>query len=209
MLIKAPPRLLPVFILISLCFSGLSGCEPSAKLEPLAEDAVILALGDSLTAGSGAETSQAYPARLQSLIARTVINAGIPGEISISGLRRLPVLIEQYQPDLIIICHGANDILRKLDLQQTRNNIQQMIDLSRSQGVQVVLIGVPEFSMFLSSAAFYEELAEKNHLPIENSVLGDVLKKPAYKADHVHPNAAGYAVIAERLVELLKDSGAI
>jgi lysophospholipase L1-like esterase len=175
----------------------------------LRADAVVLAFGDSLTYGTGAATQQAYPAQLQALISRTVINAGVPGEISATGLRRLPALLSRYQPELIIICHGGNDILRRQDLHQTRNNIQQMINISQSSGAQVVLIGVPEFSLFLSSAEFYTELAEDNQLPIENTVLSDVLRQTGYKYDQIHPNADGYRVMAQRLAELLRNSDAI
>lgn len=186
-----------------------AGCEPSVRLEPLDRNATVLAFGDSLTSGYGADTEQAYPALLQTLISRTVINAGVPGEISREGLRRLPALLNQYRPDLVIICHGGNDILRRLDLQQTSDNIQRMIELSHSNGAQVVLVGVPEYGVFLSSAAFYTELAEANRLPIENDVISDVLKRAALKADRVHPNADGYAVIAERLSVMLKNADAI
>lgn len=202
-------RLTTVLGLALLCYLSLAGCNQSARMQPLAKDAVILAFGDSLTFGTGAKNEQAYPAQLQALISRRVINAGIPGEVSTTGLRRLPALLTQHQPDLIIICHGANDILRKLDLQQTRNNIQRMIDMSQSHGTQVVLIGVPRFGLFLTSAAFYTELAEHNQLPIENTVLGDVLKQAAYKSDQIHPNAEGYGVIAQRLAALLNTTGAL
>ena len=188
---------------------AVCACEPTVRLEPLNANATVLALGDSLTSGQGADTPQAYPARLQALISRPVINAGVPGEISRDGLRRLPALLQQHRPDLVIICHGGNDILRRFDPQQTRNNIQQMIELSRAHGAQVVLVGVPEYGLFLSSADFYADLATTNRLPIENSVISDVLGKAALKADRVHPNADGYAVIAERLAALLTDSDAI
>jgi lysophospholipase L1-like esterase len=203
------PRAITIAVLLFICCLCVGGCERTPKLEPLSKDAIILAFGDSLTSGKGANKQQAYPARLQSLISRTVINAGVPGEVSLSGLRRLPNLLKQHQPDLIIICHGGNDILRQLNLQLTRTHIQQMIDLSQSHGAQVVLVGVPKFSLFPSSAAFYAELAEQNRLPIENTVLSDVLKQAAYKSDQIHPNAEGYAVIAERLANLLQDSDAI
>ena len=202
-------RAITVAAFLFMCCLCAGGCEQTPKLEPLSKDAIILAFGDSLTSGTGAHKQQAYPARLQSLISRTVINAGIPGEVSLSGLRRLPNLLKQHQPDLIIICHGGNDILRQSNLQLTRDHIQRMIDLSESHGAQVVLVGVPKFGLFLSSAAFYAELAEENRLPIENTVLSDVLKQAAYKSDQIHPNAEGYAVIAERLAKLLKDSDAI
>ncbi len=188
---------------------ALTGCGNPPEISPLGDDAVILAFGDSLTYGTGADRNQAYPAQLQSLISRTVVNAGIPGEVSQTGLRRLPALLTRHQPDLVIICHGGNDILRRLNLQSTRSNIQQMIDLSRSHGAEVVLVGVPEFGIFLSSAEFYTELAEANRLPIENSVLSEVLKVAAYKSDQIHPNARGYGIIASRLADLLKDSDAI
>ena len=186
-----------------------SGCDNPPKIKPLDADAVILAFGDSLTYGTGAGNGQSYPSRLQSLISRTVINAGIPGEVSRTGLRRLPALLETHRPDLIIICHGGNDILRRQDLQLTRQNIQHMIDMSQAHGSQVILVGVPEFGIFLTSAEFYTELAEENHLPLENDVLGDVLKIAAYKSDQIHPNADGYAIIATRLAELLRNSDAI
>lgn len=202
-------RLVRSFALASLCCLTAAGCDQADKLASLADDAVILAFGDSLTAGTGANKKQAYPAQLQGLISRTVINAGIPGEVSHSGLRRLPALLKQHQPDLVIICHGGNDILRRLNLQQTRNNIQAMIDTSRSHGAQVMLVGVPEFGIFLSSAEFYTELARNNRLPIENTVLSDVLGKAAYKSDQIHPNAEGYGIMAKRLAQLLKDSDAI
>ncbi|MGD8581692.1 MAG: arylesterase [Gammaproteobacteria bacterium] len=191
-----------------LVFS-ISGCDQIPQLKPLGDDAVILAFGDSLTFGTGAKQEQAYPVQLQTLVSRTVINAGIPGEITRNGLRRLPTLLKQHQPELVIICHGGNDILRRLNLQQTRSNIQQMIDISRAHGAQVVLVGVPEFGLFLSSAEFYTELAEHNHLPIENTVLSEILKNNTWKSDQIHPNAAGYNRMANRLVQLLKKSAAI
>jgi len=93
---------------------SLSSCSDEAKLPALAADATILAFGDSLTYGTGTSRDNAYPTVLEKLLKRRVINAGIPGEISSKGLNRLPALIEKYRPDLIIICHGGNDILRKL-----------------------------------------------------------------------------------------------
>jgi acyl-CoA thioesterase-1 len=192
-----------------IIFLVLAGCSDDPKLQALETNAIILAFGDSLTYGTGTSRDKAYPAVLASLVNRTVINAGIPGEISKTGLSRLNGLIKQHQPDLIIICHGANDILRKLDLRQTQENIQQMIELARQDNIQLVLIAVPEFSLFLNDSPIYQTLAEKNHIPVADNILGDILAKNAYKSDHVHPNSQGYQMLAIRIAEILKQSGAI
>jgi len=200
--------------IIITCFicsfiSITSGCEENAGLQPLASSATVLAFGDSLTYGTGSSVNKAYPAVLESLIHRKVINAGVPGEISQKGLTRLPGLITQYQPKLIIICHGGNDILRKLDIKQTKTNIQRMIDIARRSNIQVILIGVPEFGLFLNSSPIYQALADENKIPIENDILGEILGNNSLKSDHIHPNVQGYQLFAEQIALLLEQSGAI
>jgi acyl-CoA thioesterase-1 len=195
-----------VFCLLLLL---ITGCDTDDQLQPLTKNAVILAFGDSLTHGTGASIEQAYPARLQTMLSRTVINAGIPGEISKTGLKRLPGLLKRYQPELLILCHGGNDILRRNNQKQTKENLQQMIDLARSNNTQVVLIGVPQFGIFLTAAPFYEELAQTNALPLENDLLTDILRQNNLKSDQIHPNSKGYQVMADRIHALLEQSGAI
>lgn len=187
----------------------ISGCSDGAQLTPLKQDAVILAFGDSLTYGTGASKDQSYPALLQKMLSRTVVNAGIPGEISQKGLNRLPGLLQQHQPTLLILCHGGNDILRRINRKQTRQNLQQMIDLAKTSGTEVILIGVPQFGLFLSTAPLYKALAEENQLPLENDILGEILAKNNLKSDQIHPNSKGYQVMADRIHTLLKQSGAI
>jgi len=199
-----------LFLILYLAiFTSISGCENSAHLTPLSADAKILAFGDSLTYGTGAPQNQSYPAHLQKLSHHTVINTGIPGEISQRGLQRLPSLLARYQPELIIICHGANDILRKLNLEQTKQNIQKMIDLAEAQGVQVMLIDVPEFSIFFSPHPLYEALAETNQLPLVQDALTDILRDNNLKSDQIHPNALGYQQLANRIFLQLQTSGAL
>ena len=196
------------FFLCSLLLL-IAGCDTGDQLQPLTKNAVILAFGDSLTRGTGASIEQAYPARLQTMLSRTVINAGVPGEISKTGLKRLSGLLKRYQPELLILCHGGNDILRRNNQKQTKENLQQMIDLARSNNTQVVLIGVPQFGIFLTAAPFYEELAQTNALPLENDLLTDILGQNSLKSDQIHPNSKGYQVMADRIHALLQQSGAI
>lgn len=196
--------------ILTLLFAGLLfSCSDTAKLQPIDSSSTILAFGDSLTYGTGTSRENSYPAILQSLTGITVVNAGIPGETSSEGLRRLPGLLQQYQPDLIIICQGGNDILRKLDREVMRDNLQAMITLSRDSDTQVMLIGVPDFGIFLESLPLYAELAEHNEIPIEEDVLSDILSDNRLKSDHIHPNAKGYRLMAEDIATLLKQAGAL
>ena len=194
---------------ITLLAGTLAACSDDAKLPALDASSTILAFGDSLTYGTGASRDNAYPAVLEKLIGHKVINAGIPGEISEKGLARLPGLIEKYRPGLIIICHGANDILRKLDLRKTRDNLQQMISLAKENNSNVVLIAVPEFSLFLTPEPMYQALAEKNQLPISEDILAEIIGNSTLKSDRVHPNAQGYQLLAQDIAALLRRSGAI
>ena len=146
---------------------------------------------------------------LETLINRKVINAGVPGEITREGLLRLPQLLSRHQPDLLILCHGGNDILRKLDMVIAKNNIQQMIDLAREQQIQVILIAVPEFGLFLDPAPIYQEIAEENNLPILLDALSDILSSSRLKSDHIHPNSIGYQQLAENISDMLVRSKAV
>jgi acyl-CoA thioesterase I len=189
----------------------LSAC--SAKTAPLPKISttdVILAFGDSLTHGTGATENDSYPLVLASLINRKVIRAGVPGETTAEGLRRLPETLDEHKPKLMILCLGGNDFLRKLNDQQAENNLRDMIKLTRARGISVALIGVPKPAIFGGdSAEFYRKLAQEFNLPIESDILGDVLHKNELKSDAFHPNAKGYRVVAEAVAALLKKAGAV
>jgi len=201
-------RMIKSLIIIVTCFF-IASCGDSAKLQLLPSDAIILAFGDSLTYGTGTSRDKAYPAVLESLIQRKVINAGSPGEITEKALQRLPSLIKQYQPTLIILCEGGNDILRKLDLNKTKDNLQQMIDIARQQDIQLVIIAVPQFDLYLNASPIYRELADANKLVIENTILSHILGTGTLKSDHIHPNEKGYRLLAENIKSLLIKTGAI
>jgi lysophospholipase L1-like esterase len=197
------PAILLLAALLSAC-----GDDP-VPLPPLAPDAVILAFGDSLTHGTGARDYQSYPAVLAERTGRRIVNAGVPGEETDKGLRRLPGLLDRHKPDLLIICHGGNDILRKRDPAATEANLREMIRLARERNIPVVMIAVPNLGLFLSPADFYENVAADLQVPIEADILADLLGENRYKSDHVHPNAAGYARLAEAVQALLARHGAL
>lgn len=202
-------RYAPVLIIVMMMSLQLAGCERVPQLTPLAAGATVLAFGDSLTYGSGADRDQSYPAQLAALTGLRVINAGVPGEISAAGLRRLPGLFDRYQPRLLILCHGGNDILRRMPAADTVDHLQAMIDIARSRNIDVILIAVPEPALWMSSANFYDELAQRNQIPIENHSLAEILASAALKSDRVHPNAQGYQQLAKAIANLLVQTGAI
>lgn len=193
-------------LLSSLIFNACSDQPPA--FTPLSDNATILAFGDSLTAGNGATVSQSYPAVLQKLSNINVINAGISGEISANGLKRLPALLKKHQPELIIICHGGNDILRKINLQQTKSNIIKMIHLAESYNTQVLLLAVPKPSLLVPPAKVYFEIAETTAVELDSETMPATLKNKKLKSDTYHPNAAGYSYIAEQIFNRLNDKGA-
>jgi len=205
---KKRKLLASLLLTIGTC-AFLTVCSSGAKLPLLASDAVILAFGDSLTFGTGAAPTESYPAILERLVGRRVVNSGVPGEVTGQGLSRLPELLEREKPALLILCHGGNDLLRRLDQQQTGNNLRAMIQLARDRGVAVVMIAVPTPGLSLSPPSFYREIAAEMKTPIEEKTLPTILSDRSLKSDYIHPNAAGYRRLAESIAALMKKSGAV
>ncbi|MEK7361526.1 MAG: GDSL-type esterase/lipase family protein [Pseudomonadota bacterium] len=198
-----------LFCLLLLA-AALTGCGGSApRLARLPADAVVLAFGDSLTFGTGAQAETSYPAVLEKLIGRKVWSAGVPGEVSAAGLTRLPSALDFYQPRLLILCHGGNDFLRKLGDAQAAENLRAMIRLARQRGIDVVLVAVPKPGLLPSPPDFYAGIGKEFGLPYEDEALKSILRDNELKSDVAHPNARGYARLAEAIAALLKKSGAV
>ncbi len=197
-------RLALLFILLAY---GCSEAPPGLK--PLAKDAVILAFGDSLTYGTGADPSESYPTLLQALTGREVINAGVPGELSEQGLNRLPGLLDKHQPALLILCHAGNDLLRKKDIDAAASNLIAMINLARAKNIDVLLLGVPKPGLFLSTADLYLQVASATQVPLADDLLPEILADNELKSDPVHPNDKGYKQMAEKIYQQLQRLKAI
>lgn len=196
--------LLAIFLLLTAC------SEPSKTLTKLPGDAVILVFGDSLTYGTGASAGHDYPAILAGLATREVINKGVPGEISGDGLKRLPALLDQYQPELLILIHGGNDMLRNIPNEQTAGNLNRMIAEADSRHIEVVMLGVPKLNLLtLHSADFYQTIAETRQIPVDLNTLPDILGDNSLKSDMIHPNNAGYQLMANNIFSLLREAGAL
>jgi acyl-CoA thioesterase I len=188
----------------------LGACGASTpKIAKLDRGAVVLAFGDSLTFGTGAAKEESYPAILEHDTGLQLVNAGIPGETSEEGLARLPEAIDEAQPRLVILCHGGNDFLRKLDDATAAGNIRAMVQLAKSRGIPVVLLATPKPGFPPSVPKFYADIAAEARIPLEADVVRAVLIDASLKSDLVHPNGKGYREIAAAVGNLLRKSGAI
>ncbi|HNV87030.1 MAG TPA: arylesterase [Candidatus Omnitrophota bacterium] len=204
---KPQKKIIPFCIFIPLFI--LSSCSNEPKLNSLASGDKILAFGDSITAGTGANPGQDYPSVLESLIERKIINAGVRGETTAEGVRRLPEWIDRHQPALLLLCEGGNDFLQKRPPEEIEKNLERMIEIAKEKKIQVVLIAVPKFGLILLPDPLYRRIAKKHSIPCEEKTLSRILSSPLFKADQIHPNEKGYRTLAESLAFLLKKSGAV
>ena len=189
---------------------ALHGCgSTEARLAPLAPGAVVLAFGDSLTYGTGAAPGQDYPTRLERMISRRVVNAGVPGETAAGGRTRIVHELKRYRPSLVILCLGGNDMLRGRPEEAIASDLRAMVQVCLDHAANVVLVGVPRPNLRSTVPPFYGELAEEFNVPYQGEVLRDVLRQRRLKSDLIHPNAQGYLVMAQALHELLFARGAL
>lgn len=205
---RSASRLAGWVISVALLLAGCS--EPAPRLRPLAPDAVVLAFGDSLTFGSGAPAEESYPAVLARRIGREVIRSGVPGELSAQGRQRLPGALARHRPALVILCHGANDLLRGRPVDALAENLAQMVALVRATGADVLLVGVPAPRLtHLHLASVYTDVAATGRVPLVGDALPGILGDDSLKSDGFHPNAAGYARLAAAIAAALEAHGAL
>ena len=174
----------------------------------------IVAFGDSLTTGLGVAPEESYPAQLQRrLDARGyhyhVVNAGVSGETTAGGLRRVDWVLNS-RPRIVILELGGNDGLRGVDPSETRSNLERIIQRLRAEGVTVVLAGMklpPNYGAEYTTrfAGMYPELARTYDLPFMPFFLEGVATHPGLnQADGIHPTGEGYRVIVDHLVTVLE-----
>ncbi len=200
-------------LVLALAVLGLAACRRGPRLAALPSGATVLALGDSITFGTGAPADGSYPAALARLTGWQVVNAGVPGHVSAQALERLPGLLQAHAPSLLLLSIGGNDLLRRLPEAELRAHIRQMVALARDAGTEVVLIAVPRPSVagavtgLLSDHPLYAELADELTLPLHAGGWSRVLGDAGLRSDAIHANAAGYETFARGLADTLRSLG--
>ena len=174
----------------------------------------IVAFGDSLTAGLGVAAEEAYPARLQRRLDEhglryRVINAGVSGDTTAGGLRRVDWVLKS-RPDLVILELGGNDGLRGLNLDETKANLERIIKRCRDASVTVILAGMklpPNYGAEYTKGfeAIYPALAKQYRLTLIPFFLDGVAGSASLnQADGIHPTSEGYRIIADKVMETVK-----
>jgi acyl-CoA thioesterase-1 len=196
-------------------FACQSVADPDAA-SPQADRKVILCFGNSLTAGYGLDPSQAFPALIQKKIDAlgwpfTVVNAGLSGETTAGGLRRIDWLLRR-PIDVLVLELGANDGFRGIDVAVTRNNLQAIINKTKEKypQVRIVIAGMqipPNLGRSYATQfrSIFPELAEKNDALLIPFFLEGVGGRPELNLpDGIHPTAEGYRIVANNVWEVLE-----
>lgn len=164
------------------------------------QGAAVVAFGDSLTAGYQMQPGQGYPEQLAALLGRPILNRGVSGDTTADGLARLDRDVLAESPRVVIVCLGANDMLRRGSIDAAFANLRQIVDRLQAKGALVVLVGVEGYPLVHGDwGARYRALARETGCVYVRDLLDGVFGDPRLMYDQIHPNAAGYAKIARRL----------
>jgi acyl-CoA thioesterase I len=171
----------------------------------------IVAFGDSLTAGYGAGAGEDYPSGLAKVIGREVINAGVSGDTTDSALARIDADVLQRSPRIVLVGLGGNDFLRGTPIASTETNLRSIVKQSQQAGAMVVILGFNFPSLTASYGKMYKRVASDEGCLLIPDLLDGIIGNPSLKSDEIHPNAKGYALMAERVAgplrKLLKKAG--
>lgn len=175
------------------------GKEPAITNYP-PPNSTIVAFGDSLIEGVGATTGNDLVSQLSRRLGRPIVNLGVSGNTTAEGVARLNEAIEE-RPGIVILLLGGNDTLRRISVAESQTNLTTLITGFQQAGAVVVLLGVRGGVLRDGRAEMYETLAKQYGAVYVPDVLDGILLKPELMSDAIHPNDAGYAIIAERIAE--------
>lgn len=189
-------RSLPALACLSLL---LAGCTPDVpNLD--SPGTTIVCFGDSITAGVGAGPGESYPERLAGRLGVPVINAGVPGDTAAAGLERLDGVLE-HDPWLVIVGLGGNDLLHRIPPERTEAALDEILRRLIEARVVPLVIELEGPPMLGDLEPVFGRLEARHGVPLVEDVLDDVLLDPSLKSDTIHPNAAGYAVLADAVAD--------
>lgn len=159
----------------------------------------IICFGDSITFGYGAEEGQDFPRLLSRMTEIPVINSGLDGDDTISALKRLENDVLDREPLLVVIEFGGNDFLRKVTLEDTLKNIEEMIKAIHTAGAMVAVADISMGIIMNNYSSGFRKLSKKHQVIYIPNLLKGIITDASLRSDFIHPNASGYKVIAHRI----------
>ena len=198
-------RLASLILSLGLAFFACARGNPYKNIRNLdSQGTTVVCLGDSLTEGVGADKGEDYPSILARRLAYPVINSGRRGETSSDALVRIEADVLAHNPRLVIVLLGGNDFLQQIPLSETRSHLGEIIRRIHEGGAMVVLVGM-RLGLFTDQyGSLYSEIAEKHRALLIPEALKGILSDPQLRSDPIHPNAAGYRVLAEKILDSIK-----
>jgi len=164
----------------------------------------IICFGDSLTYGTGASPGMDYPSRLSELVGEPVLNAGVPGDTTGRALMRLKKDVLNKDPRIVLITLGGNDLKNGVPKDQAFNNLKQITLAIQAKGALVVLGGIDFPLMGRGYGDAYLEFAKENGVVLIPDIFAGLFGDRTLMSDSIHPNDAGYAVLARKFYDALK-----
>jgi lysophospholipase L1-like esterase len=164
----------------------------------------IVAFGDSLTFGTGATGGKDYPSQLSEIISRPVINAGVPGDTTASALKRLEKDVLAYSPDIVLITLGGNDLKNGIGADTAFENLKMIVNMIQNQGARVIIGGLSIPFRDRGFGRGFKNLAAETGAKLIPNILEGIMGNRKLMSDPIHPNDAGYKILAERFYEAMQ-----
>ena len=190
-------------VAFSIALAGATGCNKKSPTQPSTIE--VLAFGDSLTFGIGASSGNGYVPVLERRVGVDIFNSGIPGNTTGDALTRLNASVLSRDPRIVIVLLGGNDLLQNVPVQTRIDNITQIVERIRADGSKVILVGVGSGPLDPFNGAL-PDLASRTGSTYVPNIMDGIYGISSLMSDQIHPNDAGYAIIADRIEPALRSA---
>ena len=190
------------YFYLSFVLFALFGCSKQEPKNYPNSNTDIIAFGDSLTYGYGADEDKSYPAYLSQMIGRDVINLGVSGDTSAMGLDRIKE-IDRYSPYMVLIEFSANDLFRKIPRDITEKNLKQIVQYVQKTGAIAVLVDTGGAYPMEGYTKIQKQIAKEYNALFISGIMDGIYNKKSLKSDQIHPNNEGYKIIAGKIKKVI------
>jgi acyl-CoA thioesterase-1 len=204
-------KVIIILVIVVLIHMGYNFFNKNLENTNLTKESILICYGDSLTTGYGAPTGKSYPDYLQSKLKLKVVNKGISGDTTVSALQRFKVDVLDYNPDVVIVELGTNDLIQGIELSQTKSNLNYIVDelLKRNIRVYVVKFYGNQliFNILKNNSKkefdnFFKELEDREGVYLIKDIWKGIWSE--HMSDSIHPDEIGYIKMGKIYLEELR-----